>query len=546
MVSDNIDGGMSWKQTKALLGQDCFHVALDISEGLDAERLCAIAGCIRGGSLLILFGLSESPTDNFFLRLCNMFNQKTVAVFCQQEGVRLPALADLCVGESVKERQDGQPTNDQEIAIQSVKKVLGGHRRRPCLLTADRGRGKSSAMGMAAASILCEKKTSIVVTSPRKANVETLFSHARNLLELSLDKPYELVTSSGGRLRYVAPDQLIRDVSDADFVLVDEAAAIPLPMLERLLSKFSRICFSTTEHGYEGTGKGFTTRFRALLDARCKGWKEVTLHQPIRWAESDPLELWLSDTFLFDCEPALVAFDEASPIDYRIVEPRQLLGDEAQLRSLFGLLISAHYQTSPNDLKHILNDASCTILTANQNDVVVGALLAQKEGEISDVIADKIVAGERRVRGHLLAQGLGFYTGDSTFLSLPCLRVSRVAVLPSFRRHGVASQLVKLCEQTGAKKNVPLIGTSFGATSELFSFWRGLGFLPIKMGTQRDSASGHYSLLMTRGLDDSVNHLPLYHDLFEINFSKQLAEQFFDLEPRSLLLSSLRLLHVFH
>uniref|UniRef100_UPI00301D4D98 GNAT family N-acetyltransferase n=1 Tax=Proteus faecis TaxID=2050967 RepID=UPI00301D4D98 len=40
------------------------------------------------------------------------------------------------------------------------------------------------------------------------------------------------------------------------------------------------------------------------------------------------------------------------------------------------------------------------------------------------------------------------------------------------------------------------VATSFGATPELIHFWQRNGFHSIKLGSQRDQASGCFSLLM--------------------------------------------------
>ena len=85
--------------------------------------------------------------------------------------------------------------------------------------------------------------------------------------------------------------------------MVDEAAALPVPLLKRLLLHAPRIVFSTTVQGYEGTGRGFTLRFSHILNQHRPQWRKVLLAQPIRWADGCPVEAWLARTLLLN-EPA--------------------------------------------------------------------------------------------------------------------------------------------------------------------------------------------------------------------------------------------------
>ena len=152
-------------------------------------------------------------------------------------------------------------------------RVVTGHRRRPVVLTSDRGRGKSAAFGIAAAQLIQAGREHILVTGPRMRAAQAVLDHARSLL------PRERHQAIGFR----APDELLRDSPHADVLLVDEAAAIPAPLLEGLLKRYSRIAFATTVHGYEGTGRGFAVRFNRSLDRYSNSWKQLTLAAPIRW-----------------------------------------------------------------------------------------------------------------------------------------------------------------------------------------------------------------------------------------------------------------------
>ncbi|TGD49198.1 hypothetical protein C9F10_05710, partial [Salmonella enterica subsp. enterica serovar Poona] len=51
----------------------------------------------------------------------------------------------------------------------------------------------------------------------------------------------------------------------ADWLVFDEAAAIPSPLLLQLVSRFPRILLTTTVQGYEGTGRGFFLKFCARV-----------------------------------------------------------------------------------------------------------------------------------------------------------------------------------------------------------------------------------------------------------------------------------------
>lgn len=74
-----------------------------------------------------------------------------------------------------------------------------------------------------------------IVTAPTRSAVEVLASFA------------------GETLRFMAPDALLASKEKAAWLIVDEAAAIPAPLLRQLVSRFPRTLLTTTVQGYEGT-----------------------------------------------------------------------------------------------------------------------------------------------------------------------------------------------------------------------------------------------------------------------------------------------------
>ncbi|PMN92724.1 tRNA(Met) cytidine acetyltransferase TmcA [Enterovibrio norvegicus] len=531
IVSDVLPGATPWRQVKRLLGQETHSLALDIRQGFDVEKLCAIAGCVKGGELVYFLVGGEASERRFYQRFSTFYHHADAAYFSQHGGMNLPQSISSSqhVPEYSSSFTSSGMTQDQQCAVDAIKQVLKGHRRRPALIVADRGRGKSSAMGIAAGQILSSAIKTVLVTSPSIANAETLFQHALVDGDCERTNKYRVTYSNGSQLKFVAPDVLLHDKPMCDLLLVDEAAAIPVPMLNQMLTSYSRIAFSTTEHGYEGTGRAFSLRFRSLLNDKAKGWKEVSLHQPVRWAQDDPLERWLFDAFLFDAEPLYP--DNIDEVTVRIVDRDVLLQDESTLRQLFSILVTAHYQTSPNDLLQLLDDESLTVFGAFAHGTLVGALLAQKEGGFDETLALDVVAGKRRLRGHLLAQSLASHTGTVDALTSVLIRVSRIAVLPLFQRNGIGTLLLNTAESYAARDGVGVMGTSFGVTPSLWQFWSSQGYIPARLGIQRDAASGTHSLQLIKALSSAPTWFDDIQALCSSNFYAQLSEQFSQLDP---------------
>ncbi|CZF86218.1 tRNA(Met) cytidine acetyltransferase TmcA [Grimontia marina] len=531
VVSDSLCGShiLPWNKVRQLLGKGIGAVALDLRAVVDVDKLCVVAGSVRGGELLFLIvDENRFPESHFYQRFLRL-GDNSAAAFLRQEGHSSLPTVDVANVESQIRLQTTGATKSQQTAIAAIKKVLSGHRRRPALLVADRGRGKSSAMGMAAAEVMLQSQKQIIVTSPYFSNVETLFSHAADRGDLIKKVRFSLLADNGSELSFVAPDALLRDKPHCDLLLVDEAAAIPLPMLSKMLKAYSRIAFSSTEHGYEGTGRAFSHRFRGLLNTEAKGWQEVILTEAVRWAENDPLESWLFKAFLFDAEP-LVPENNERTIKVKPINARRLANHEDGLRQLFSLLVTAHYQTSPNDLVQLLDGQDQILLGAYCDGVLVGALLAAKEGGFDDDLAKSVASGKRRLKGHLLAQSLAAHSGNVAVLEKPLLRIVRIAVLPEFRKKGIGKQLVSAFEKAAGEESINIVGTSFGANKELWQFWSSLGYQPLRLGVRRDAASGTYSLQLGKHIQGKPDWFDGIQHLFYLNFKHQMCEQFSDMD----------------
>ncbi|MEA3302288.1 MAG: GNAT family N-acetyltransferase [Pseudomonadota bacterium] len=511
----NCEGMIPANRAKQLLGREFHSMVFDAHCGFDADAFAAVSGTIKNHGYLLLLAppLHQWPVfkdpdyqrisvwpvtadkirGRFLQRLSNMFaHAPGIERILQDEARALTPLPSPVTCRTTS-------TTDQQQAIDAIVHVAGGHRNRPLVITADRGRGKSAALGLAAAILLnkhAHEKYHIAVTAPAMHAVETLFEHAAQALPEFDSNTGKLFTQNRS-LCFATPDQLLKLHQQADILFVDEAAAIPAPLLEALLLRYKRIVFSTTVHGYEGCGRGFAIRFRETLERLTPQWRELRLSTPIRWEQNDSLEQLTFDALLMNAEPP----DDEAFTDFTLdqleisrISQNSLLQDEQTLRQLFGLLVLAHYRTRPFDLRYLLDGANVRILTARYRGKIAAVAVALREGGFDDAMASQIISGKRRPRGHLAPQTLALHCAQPQALQQSFLRIMRIAVHPAIRRKGVAGALLE--ELISPAKGIDTICSSFGATSELLEFWQKNSFQPVRIGLTREASSGCHSILM--------------------------------------------------
>jgi N-acetyltransferase 10 len=165
-------------------------------------------------------------------------------------------------------------------------------------LTAARGRGKSAALGLCLAGAISLGYSNICLTAPEPENLIAVFDfvcRGLHALKYQQHMDYTLTynTASAGReatkciisvqihrthrqlIQYILP-QDVDKFSSAEIVAIDEAAAIPLPIVRALMRGGSqggsgdRLTFlSSTVNGYEGTGRALSLKLiKELREAK--------------------------------------------------------------------------------------------------------------------------------------------------------------------------------------------------------------------------------------------------------------------------------------
>ncbi|WP_226012659.1 tRNA(Met) cytidine acetyltransferase TmcA [Halomicrobium salinisoli] len=426
-------------------------------------------------------------------------------------------------------------TDDQVDAVAAFESLLDGG---AVVVEADRGRGKSSAAGLAAASLALAGRD-VLVTAPQYRSAREVFARAEELLTgldalEGLDHPDapQHLRTSEGRVRYA--DATSSDIldDDPDVVIVDEAAALPVRVLERFLDA-PAVAFTTTVHGYEGAGRGFSVRFRDRLAESGREVTERAMTAPIRYAAGDPVESWAFRALLLDARPAvdpLVADATPESATYERLDADALLADEHLLREAFGLLVLAHYRTEPNDLARLLDAPNVKARALIHDGHVVSVALLAREGDLpADLRADMYGGG--RVKGNMLPDVLTTQLRDEDAGVPVGQRVLRIATHPAARSRGLGSRLLAEVESEFADA-VDWLGVGYGATPELVDFWAANGYATVHLSTTRNDASGEYSAVMLRPTSDAGRDLADRHaEWFVDRIAAVLSDPLDDLDP---------------
>jgi tRNA(Met) cytidine acetyltransferase len=524
------------RQAGALLGttRDC--VVVDLHEECRPNALGRAVGAVDGGGLLVALTppLDDWPErrDRFDRTLAvppdglddvaGNFRRRLVDLLRVHRGI---AVVDLDSGTVERDgktdpaparpRPDPEPptghafprvaydaclTADQVGAVRAFEALREPNAAVVC--TADRGRGKSSAAGLAAGSLAAAGRDVLVTAGDRRGAGE-LFARARGVLDalgvLVGDGGTDTVRASdGGRIRFARPADAVDLPDDPDVVFVDEAAGLPVDLLGAFLGRVP-VGYATTLHGYEGAGRGFAVRFRERLAGTDAAVTEVTMADPIRYAATDPVEPWAFRALLLDASPPvepLVADATPDSVAYVAPSPADLLADEHRLREAFGLLVLAHYRTEPDDLARLLDAPNLSTHLLTHGGHVVAVALVAREGGLDPETCEAVYR-EGRVQGNMLPDLMTGQLRDPGAAGPVGRRVVRIAVHPQVQSRGLGSRLLDELHREFA--DADWFGTSFGATPRLLDFWHDNGYRPVHLSATRNATSGEHSAALLRG-----------------------------------------------
>jgi N-acetyltransferase 10 len=377
-------------------------------------------------------------------------------------------------------------------------------------LTAARGRGKSAALGVAIAAAVAHGYSNIFITSPSPENLKTLFEFVFKGFDALgyLDHvDYSILQSTNPdfnkaivrvnvhrqhrqTIQYIQPQDAYT-LGQAELVVIDEAAAIPLPLVKKLMGPYL-VFMASTINGYEGTGRSLSLKLIQQLREQSSGiaksngaesgaanrtgklmhdsttasaggrsLREITLSEPIRYAPGDSVEKWLNTLLCLDAtlprsRLRTLGCPHPSKCELLVVNRDTLFSfnpiSERFLQQMMALYVASHYKNTPNDLQ-LLSDAPAHRLyvlvpPVDEKDSKLPEPLCviqvALEGQISrENVLNSLSRGQRE-SGDLIPWLVSQQFQDEEFAGLSGGRVVRIATNPEYTNMGYGSRALQL------------------------------------------------------------------------------------------------------
>ncbi|MFW8590170.1 GNAT family N-acetyltransferase [Glaciecola sp. 2405UD65-10] len=514
-------------QIKQHLGTQLDAIVFDARQGIDLTALYSATGLVRHAGIIIVlcplnmpnkpeeykpipFSYGDEHTQANFLR--KYYQSLLVAdlPLIEQERCYLPAPVEITKRIVKSDNTDILLSDEQEKIRREIIEHVGSECKH--VILGSRGRGKSTLLGNIAFNIQHHLGYEVIVSAPNKRQIDAMQNHYNALIE-NANLPNQT-------LHFIPPDQCCDLASKQYVLIVDEMASIAPALLRAMLVNYKTVILAGTTAGYEGSGQGFIQRLLPQVNS-IYDTKIHRLHRPFRWLENDPIETYF-DQLLCAAPKATpditsqnagnnaVKF-EAHKTQFTWIDKQQLVNNEHLYCAVFGLLQSAHYQTTPNDIVRILDSSDHIVgLTSAFIDnqlIVIGAVVAIIEGgEVLQALSTEISLGNRRVQGQLTPQSLALLLQDEAYATMRYLRITRIAVLHTYRNCQVGTQMLRECLAYAKNKHIDWVSSSFGLNEELLNFWRKSEFTLSKIGNRTDTASGTNSVIVVKQVTKTSAH----------------------------------------
>ncbi|MEM4772728.1 MAG: GNAT family N-acetyltransferase [Nanoarchaeales archaeon] len=570
---------LEFKDSRKILGQTFDNAIIDFRENIHPDDIGRIVDSIKGGGIIIfifrklneflnyqykfkklLVYSDQMPRNIFEIRFFKkLFEGKPISIVTiENENIEIKKIGKVEKEKIAKEKivfpKSKIPkiifkickTQDQ-VNVINLLDIFFENDKKVFILKANRGRGKSSSLGLFLANLIYkfEKrkfKIKICISSLEKENVNTLYRFLEiglNKLKIKYKKENYKIITNYCYIEYSEPIKILEN--KYDLVIIDEAAAISANILIRVAKNFEKCIFSSTIHGYEGSGRSFEIKFKEFLKEENIEFIEYEMKEPIRYSIDDEVEKWIFDFLLLDSEPCELDKEDIMKIskeeyEYSKIDIEKLFEDEELLRNFFGIYVIAHYRNRPRDLG-ILADAPhhfARLVNVKNTKKIINSLHLSFEGNLNDDLINYILSkGAKEIFGNIIPGILLRHYREKEIAKLKGIRIVRIATHPKLFSLGIGSYAIKKIEEE-FKDKVDYIGTVFGISPKLAKFWIKNGFIPLHISSKRNETSGEYSTIWIKPLNDKAKEIveKIYFE-FKQRLIASLSDAYYDIELES-------------
>ena len=499
------------KRYFSILGHEFPLVIYDASLGLNPNAFCALSGSVVFGGLLVVilpeFSTWPNERDYDFERILpksylsnspklkrpfiefiksKLLSQASADVFIHDEPrsankdlenwLMNGRLIDWEVPKSAIDYQERLIAELSRLFIEPESEKL------TVFLQGQRGRGKTTtATNLVRRLIMSSPELNVYITAGSK------FAAVK----------YGSLIEDNSQVRFYAPDSAELSSVTTGLLLIEEAATLSMLVIEKLLKQFSQVILISTTDGYEGSAQGLSMHL-ASIEKRLKIKRyHAVLKEPLRFSDNDFLEEFINDAFLLENKfntSVTKSLNHAKHLQYDYSTDK----DFEIISQIYRLLKQAHYKTTPDDLRFMLDSPQVKVFYTILEDVVISAIMFVIEGGDQGCSLE-VFEGKRRPKGHLTPNILSQYNGFYNAFNYSYARVVRIATNKNYRRKGLATDLLDFSK---TKLDTDFISSSFSASDSNVLFWKSQGFNVVRLGLKKETSSASYSVLCIAPLNN--------------------------------------------
>ncbi len=557
-------------QINAYLGSTHDFIVMDLRTIFSPNSIISMVETVRGGGLIVIIGSERKfwiesinkeylpySTSSHLLDwfLTNLSKNSGCLTGTEETRKLISFFNPMPFGINLTKNTIGVPVSSNQNEV--IENLVSDLNRKKSLINtniiiADRGRGKSAAVGLSIAKLIIEDKafkSKIIITARDISHTQIIFEFISRGLTINnfkhrLNKEAGQINGievfEGCNIEFRWISDLTRDLK-CSILVVDEAAAFPQEKLLEIVGLKTKKVFVSTIHGYEGAGRSFQYKILNHIKRRHKDkYRILRLTEPIRYLIEDPIESLMNETFFLKLERGEIeSYDqftiknETSFVTYP--DSSELFSNEnlSLLEEMMGILIYAHYRNQPNDLlliadsnQHFLGNLSVSDSKGNKQ-ILLACQLA-REGIMDSETVSSIIKG-KFIDGNLIPS-IAIRHFSSIFAQLRGIRIVRIASHPDFTNKGFGRVAIE--EILKKYQNQDWIGVSCGATMKLVKFWRKFGFKIIHIRPTKSKETGEWNIVLIYPISETAKQLINQASRnFALQFIYLLRHSLFDLKP---------------